>query len=106
MAFDTLGPRDTVALEAIEPGLLEGALDAQAAFILVIVGLECGQASSGEGRIWSEANRARLVRMRIHELGADIEARERGPDEIGADPASLRFETPTAPPNPLSALAG
>ncbi len=64
---------------------LEGALDAQAAFILVIVGQERGQARRGEGRIWSEANRARLVQMHIHELGADIEAPERRPNEIGAD---------------------
>jgi hypothetical protein len=27
--------------------------------------------------------------MRIHELGADVETLERGPDEIGADPIML-----------------
>src|ERR1700730_7842807 len=63
---------------------LEGALDAQA-----IVGLEFGQARRGEGRIWSEANRARLVQMHIHELCADIEAPERGPTEVRADPRFL-----------------
>src|SRR6202047_2961681 len=96
-ASSGLNSRKLAMLQVIDPPrplvaygkALERALDAQAALVLVIVGLECGQAGRGEGRIWSEANRARLVQMHIHELGADIEALERGPDEVGADPRFL-----------------
>ncbi len=105
--------RNLALLELIDPArtlveygkALERARDTQAALVLVIVGVECGQAGSCKRRIWSEAGRARLVQMQIHEFGADIEALS-GVQRLVPIRVSLRFETPTAPPKPASALAG
>jgi hypothetical protein len=91
---------------------LEGALDAQTALVLVIVGLECGQAVRGEGRIRSEANRARLVQMHVRFKCTYMNSAPISKPLSGVQTrlvpirASLRFETPTAPPKPASARAG
>lgn len=65
----------------------ERPLNAQAALVLIVVGLKRGQAIRIEHRIRGEANWPRLVQMHIRKLGADIEALERRPDKIGAHTA-------------------
>src|SRR5208337_3930939 len=67
----------------------ERPLNAQAALVLIVVGLKRGQAVGIEHRIRCEANWPRLVQMHIRKLGANIEALERRPDKIGAHTAFL-----------------
>ena len=57
--------------------------------MLVIVGLEGGQAIRAEALIGGKASRPRLVQMHIHGLGAEVEALERSPNEVAADPLFL-----------------
>ena len=50
--------------------------------------------------------RARLVQMHIHELGADIEAPERGPNEVGSDSRFLEVRDADRAAKPGERVAG
>ena len=55
----------------------------------VSLGWNAGKPAAVRVESGAVPDRARLVQMHVHELGADIEALERGPNEVGADPRLL-----------------